>query len=78
VLAYSAAEPRPDLAQDLVAGVVAEGVVELLKAVQVDQQQRQHLAAPDGRFQPLNQITAVPETVSSSVSASRRSRAVAR
>ena len=41
VLAHRAAEPRPDLAQHLVAGVVAERVVELLEAVEVDQQQRE-------------------------------------
>ena len=33
-------QPRPDLRQHLVAGVMAERVVELLEAVEVDQQQR--------------------------------------
>jgi hypothetical protein len=35
----------PDLAQDLVAGVMAEGVVELLEAVEVDEQEG-HVIAP--------------------------------
>ena len=39
-LAQRHLQPRPDLAQHLVAGVVAERVVELLEAVEVDQQQR--------------------------------------
>jgi hypothetical protein len=34
-------EPRPDLLQDLVAGVMAQGVVELLEAVEADQQKRE-------------------------------------
>ena len=34
-------EPRPDLAQEPVAGLVAERVVELLEVVEVDQQQRE-------------------------------------
>ena len=41
----SVLEARADLAQHLVAGVVAERVVELLEAVEVDQQQRQLVAA---------------------------------
>ena len=34
------AEAWPDVPQDLVAGVVAERLVELLEAVEIDQQQR--------------------------------------
>ena len=45
VVAHGAAEPRADLAQHLVAGVMAERVVELLEAVEVDQQQRERLHA---------------------------------
>ena len=36
-------EPRPDLPQQLVAGGVAEGVVDLLEVVEVDEQERQRL-----------------------------------
>jgi hypothetical protein len=41
-------EPRPDLAQQLVAVVVPEGVVDVLEAVQVQQQQGRRLQLPGG------------------------------
>ena len=59
MLTNRAAESRADLTQHLVAGVVAERVVELLEAVKVDQKQRQLAAAIDRRLQPLNQVTPV-------------------
>ena len=41
-------EPLPDLEQELVAVVVAEGVVDLLEPVQVDEQQRRRAQLPVG------------------------------
>ena len=41
-------EPPRDLAQQLVAGVMAEGVVDLLEVVEIDQDQREPLGAPAG------------------------------
>ena len=50
-LAQRRAQPRRDALQDAVAGMVAERVVDLLEAVQVEQQQRERavLAVGDAR-----------------------------
>ena len=65
VLAQQLLQPRADLAQHLVAGVVAERVVELLEAVEVDQQQRELVAVRaarlDRRVQRVDQVAAVAE-----------------
>ena len=50
VVAQQLLQPRADLAQHLVAGVVAERVVELLEAVEVDQQQRELVAVRAARL----------------------------
>ena len=65
VVAQELLQARADLAQHLVAGVVAERVVELLEAVEVDQQQRQ-LAVALGRgrdrgVQRVDEVAAVAE-----------------
>ena len=49
--AHDALQARGDLLQQAVAGVVAERVVDLLEAVEVDEQQRGGLAAALGRGQ---------------------------
>ena len=55
-------QPRADLAQHLVAGVVAERVVELLEAVEVDQQQRDlGVGVLDRLAEPRQQVAAVAE-----------------
>jgi hypothetical protein len=65
VLAQQLLQPRADLAQHLVAGVVAERVVELLEAVEVDQQQGELVAVGaarlDRRVQRVDQVAAVAE-----------------
>ena len=65
--------PVGDLAQQLVPDVVAERVVDLLEAVDVDEQQADRLAAGRGRIQRrldrLQDVPAVAEPVSSSVRA---------
>ena len=61
-LAQRHLQPRPDLAQHLVAGVVAERVVELLEAVEVDQQQRDlGVGVLDRLAEPREQVPAVPQ-----------------
>src|SRR5262249_59614577 len=58
-------QARADLAQHLVAGVMAERVVELLEAVEVDQQQRELVALAlgvgDRAIEPDEQVAAVAE-----------------
>ena len=56
-------QPRADLAQHLVAGVMAERVVELLEAVEVDQQQRDLARRRRwiASLQPRQQMAAVAE-----------------
>src|SRR3954469_6445529 len=55
-------QPRADLGQDLVARVVAERVVELLEAVEVDQQQRDFAALlVDRVLEPSQEVAPVPE-----------------
>jgi hypothetical protein len=59
-------QARADLAQHLVAGMVAEGVVELLEPVQVDEQER-HLGAIllrtlERRAEAVDQLPAIAET----------------
>src|SRR5918995_6687479 len=61
VLAHRAAQPRPDLAQHLVARVMAQGVVELLEPVEVDEQQGQLVAPLDRGLQPLDQVAPIRE-----------------
>ena len=64
VVAQQLLQARADLAQHLVAGVVAERVVELLEAVEVDQQQRQLgvvLGPRDRGVQRVDEVAAVPE-----------------
>ena len=65
VVAQELLQARADLAQDLVAGVVAERVVELLEAVEVDQQQRELAVARgrggDRRVQRVDEMAAVAE-----------------
>ena len=60
-----ALEPRADLAQHLVAGVVAERVVELLEAVEVDSSSAssRRVSAPTsiGGVEPVDQVAAVAE-----------------
>ena len=64
-LRSSVLEARADLAQHLVAGVVAERVVELLEAVEVDQQQRELVALLvrrlDRGVQRVDEVAAVGE-----------------
>ena len=48
-LAQDAGEPGGDAAQQLVAGGVAEGVVDVLEAVEVDEQRRRLDAVRGGR-----------------------------
>ena len=59
------AQTRADLAQHLVARVVAERVVELLEAVEVDEQQRELLvvlvARGHRRVEPIHEVAAVAE-----------------
>ena len=55
-------QARADLAQHLVAGVMAERVVELLEAVEVDQQQRDlAVGVLDRLAEPVQQVAAVAE-----------------
>ena len=58
-------EPRPDLLQDLVAGVMAQRVVELLEAVEVDQQQRELAAVlargTDRGMESLHEVPSIGE-----------------
>ena len=61
VVAHAGAEPRPDLAQHLVAGMVAQRVVELLEAVEVDEQERELVAARDRRLEAVEQVPAVAQ-----------------
>ena len=65
VLAQQRAQAGADLAQHLIARMVAEGVVELLEPVEVDEQQRQLLARlrarGHGRAEPVHEVTAVAE-----------------
>jgi hypothetical protein len=61
-LAQRRLQPRADLAQDLVARVMPERVVELLEAVEVDQQQRDlAVVALDRLAEPGEQVAAVAE-----------------
>ena len=66
-------QARADLAQDLVAGVVAERVVELLEAVEVDQQQRDLVVgvARSRRSSRASRWRRLPSPVRSSVTAWR-------
>ena len=61
VLAHRLGEARPHLAKDLVAGMVAEGVVELLEAVEVDEQQRERVSFRDRRVEAVEQMPAVAQ-----------------
>ena len=65
LFAQQRAQARADLAQHLVARVVAERVVELLEAVEVDEQQRQLLvrlgARGHGGVEPVHEVSAVAE-----------------
>ena len=65
VAAQQGLQARADLAQHLVAGVVPERVVELLEAVEVDQQQRQLVAVVLGRrdrgVQRVDEVAPVAE-----------------
>ena len=65
VLAQQRPQPRADLAQHLVARVMAERVVELLEAVEVDEQQRELVAVSrarrDRRVEPVDEVAAVAE-----------------
>jgi hypothetical protein len=58
-------EPRPDLLQDLVAGVMAQGVVEFLEAVEVDQQERELAAVlargTDRSMESLHEVPSIGE-----------------
>ena len=69
-------EASRDLAQQLVAGVVAEGVVDLLEVVEVDQDQREPLGAVRGLAGAASPCSKrarrLPRPVSSSVTAWRR------
>ena len=58
-------QPRPDLLQDLVTGVMAQGVVELLEAVEVDQQQRELptvlVRGTDSGMKALHEVPSIGE-----------------
>ena len=61
LVAQQLAQPRADLPQHLVARVVAERVVELLEAVEVDEQQRELPAVLDRGSQAVHEVAAVAQ-----------------
>ena len=69
-LAHAGAQRAPHLLEQEIAGRVAQGVVDVLEAVEVQQQQRRHVAAPahagDRLIEPLKEQTRLGSPVRAS------------